>query len=503
LGIYTVELYLKVRLACSEGMSRRQAAKHFNISRDSVTKMMSYSTPPGYQRQSPIRRPKLDAFVSTIDHWLDEDMKVPRKQRHTAKRVFDRLRDERGFTGGYTIIKDYMRERDQRRQEVFVPLAHSPGHAQADFGEAMVVIGGVERKAHFFVLDLPHSDGCYVRAYPAAVSEAWVDGHVHAFAFFGAVPQSIVYDNDRCLVAKILPDGTRKRATLFSGFLSHYLIRDRYGRPGKGNDKGSVEGLVGYARRNFMVPIPQFATWEAFNAWLEEQCRKRQRDRLRGENETIGERLQRDLAAMRPLPASPFDACDQASAKVTAQSLVRYKTNDYSVPVAYGHQDVWVRGYVDEVVIGCRGEIIARHPRSWEREDVVFDPLHYLPLIEQKINSLDQAAPLQGWNLPEEFATLRRLMEARMNKHGRREYVQVLRLLESFELADLHVAVKQALQLGAIGFDAVKHLILCRVERRPPRLDLSIYPYLPRATVETTSAKAYMRLLSAHGEEAA
>jgi transposase len=243
LGIYTVELYLKVRLACSEGMSRRQAAKHFNISRDSVAKMMAYSTPPGYQRQSPIRRPKLDAFVPTIDHWLDEDVKVPRKQRHTAKRVFDRLRDECGFTGGYTIIKDYMRERDQRHREVFVPLSHAPGHGQADFGEAMVVIGGVERKAHFFVLDLPHSDGCYVRAYPAAVSEAWVDGHIHAFAFFGAVPQSIVYDNDRCLVAKILPDGTRKRATLFSGFLSHYLIRDRYGRPGKGNDKGSVEGL--------------------------------------------------------------------------------------------------------------------------------------------------------------------------------------------------------------------------------------------------------------------
>ncbi|MEC5325912.1 Mu transposase domain-containing protein, partial [Aurantimonas sp. A3-2-R12] len=268
-------------------------------------------------------------------------------------------------------------------------------------------------------------------------------------------------------------------------------------------DKGNVEGLVGYARRNFMVPIPQFATWEAFNSWLEEQCRKRQRDRLRGESETIGARLQRDLEAMRSLPPSPFDACDQAGVKVTAQSLVRYKTNDYSVPVAYGHQDVWVRGYVDAVVIGCRGEIIARHPRSWEREDVVFDPLHYLPLIEQKINALDQAAPLQGWDLPEEFATLRRLMEARMNKHGRREYVQVLRLLESFEVADLHAAVKQALQLGAIGFDAVKHLLLCRVERRPPRLDLSIYPYLPKANVETTSAKAYMGLLCAHGEEVA
>jgi hypothetical protein len=378
---------------------------------------------------------------------------------------------------------------------MFVPLAHAPGHAQADFGEAMVVIGGVEQKAHFFALDLPFSDACFVRAYPAAVSEAWVDGHVHAFAFFGRVPQSVLYDNDRCLVAKILPDGIRKRAKLFSGFLSHYFIHDRYGRPGKGNDKGAVEGLVGYARRNFMVPIPHFATWEAFNLWLAEQCRKRQADVLRGHSESIGQRLVRDLEAMMDLPAAPFDACDQATGQVNSQSLVRYKTNDYSVPVAYGHRDVWLRGYVDQVVIGCGGEVIARHPRCWDREDMVFDPVHYLPLLEQKTGALDQAAPLAGWDLPEEFATLRRLMEARMIKAGRREYVQVLRLLETFEMADLQVAVKNALRMGAIGFDAVKHLVLCQVERRPPKLDLDVYPYLPKANVGTTSAASYMSLM--------
>ena len=503
MGIYSVELYLRVRQACAEGMSQREAARVFNVSRDTVRKMMSFSVPPGYRRQAEVRRPKLDPFIPIIEGWLEADRTMPRKQRHTAKRVFDRLREECGFTGGYTIIKDYIRDRERRGQEVFVPLSHPPGHGQADFGEALVRIGGVEQKAHFFVLDLPHSDACYVRAYPAAVAEAWVDGHIHAFAFFGAVPQSVLYDNDRCLVAKILPDGTRKRASLFSGFLSHYLIRDRYGRPGKGNDKGNVEGLVGYSRRNFMVPMPEFATWDAFNLSLEEQCRKRQGAVLRGESETIAERLQRDLAAMRPLPAAPFDACDQDNGRVSSQSLVRYKTNDYSVPVAYGHQDVWIRGYIHEVVIGCRGEVIARHRRCWDRDELVFDPIHYLPLIEQKINALDQAAPLQGWDLPEEFATLRRLMEGRMAKHGRREYVQVLRLLENFDLPDLHAAVKQAIQLGAIGFDAVKHLILCRVERRPPRLDLAIYPYLPRATVEKTSVKAYMRLLSSDAGEAA
>ena len=477
-------------------MSERAAARHFGISRDSVKKILSFSVPPGYRRRAEVKRPKLDGFTEIIDAWLAEDQGRNRKQRHTAKRVLERLRDEHGFVGGYTIVKDYLRERERRGREMFVPLTHAPGHAQADFGEAMATIGGVEQKAHFFAFDLPHSDACYVRAYPAATSEAWVDGHVHAFSFFGRVPVSVLYDNDRCLVASILPDGTRKRAKLFSGFLSHYLIRDRYGRPGNGNDKGGVEGLVGYARRNFMVPLPQFPTWDAFNLWLEAQCRKRQSDVLRGHSETIGHRLVRDMDAMADLPSAPFDACDQTTGRVTSQALVRYKTNDYSVPVAYGHRDVWLRGYVDRVVIGCGGDIIARHARCYDREDMVFNPVHYLALIEHKINAFDQAAPLAEWDLPPEFQTLRRLMEARMLKAGRREYVQVLRLLESFDLSDLHVAVKVALRMGAVGFDAVKHLVLCQVEKRTPKLDLDIYPYLPRAKVGTTSAASYMCLVA-------
>ena len=164
----------------------------------------------------------------------------------------------------------------------------------------------------------------------------------HAQADFGRVTQSVLYDNDRCLVAKILADGTRKRTKLFSGFLSHYVIHDRYGRPGKGPgkgpDKGAAEGLVGYARRNFMVPIPRFATWDALNVWLAEQCRKRQMDVLPGHSDSIGQRLARDLEAMTDLPASSLDACDQAAGQVNSQSLVRYKTNDCPVPVAYGHR---------------------------------------------------------------------------------------------------------------------------------------------------------------------
>jgi hypothetical protein len=203
----------------------------------------------------------------------------------------------------------------------------------------------------------------------------------------------------------------------------------------------------------------------------------------------------RDLAALQGHPPVPYEACERKTARVSSLSLVRYDRNDYSVPSAYGHRPVLVRGYVEEVVIACGAEIIARHPRSYAREDFVFDPLHYLALLEQKTGALDQAAPLQGWALPEAFATLRRLLEARLGKAGKREYVQVLRLLETFQLEDVHAAVREALRLGAIGYDAVKHLVLCRIERRPPKLDLTIYPYLPRVAVATTSAKAYMSLL--------
>jgi Integrase core domain len=384
----------------------------------------------------------------------------------------------------------------QQSQEMFVPLVHPPGHAQADFGEAIGVIGGVECKIHFFAMDLPHSDASFVMGYPAETTEAFCDGHVQAFAFFGGVPQSILYDNTRIAVARILGDGKRRRTRVFAELQSHYLFEDRFGRPGKGNDKGKVEGLIGYARRNFLVPIPVFADFEALNAHLLAGCRKRLADRLRGHGGTIGERLERDLAVFhKPLPA-PYDACEKLSTRVSSLSLVRYRRNDYSVPTAYGHQTVLVRGYVHEVAIICGAEVIARHSRSYEREDFVFDPLHYLALLEQKTNALDQAAPLAEWKLPGEFATLRRLLEARMGKKGKREFVQVLRLMEVFKVEDVTAAVFDAMVRGAISFDAVKHLVLCRIERRPPRLDLTIYPYLPKAVVATTSVRSYMDLLS-------
>jgi len=496
--MFKVELYGRVRRAVLvEGRSQRAVALEFGLSRDSVRKMLRYSVPPGYQRQQPVKRPRLGPWIGVIDAILEDDRQRPAKQRHTAKRILDRLREEQGFTGGYTIVKEYVRAATLRGREMFVPLTHPAGEAQVDFGEAVVVLAGVERKAHYLVMDLPHSDDCFVIAFPAETTEAFLEGHVRAFAYFGGVPTRILYDNTKIAVAKILGGTERQRTRAFSELQSHYLFADKFGRPAKGNDKGKVEGLVGYARRNFMVPIPRFPNWEAFNEHLEQQCRRRRERRLRGHTETIGERFERDRAALLSLPAAPYEACEKVAARVNSLALVRYRGNDYSVPTRHGHLQVLVRGYVHEVTIACGSEIIARHARSYERETVIFDPRHYLALLEQKTRALDQAAPLAAWLLPEGFAILRRLLEARLKKHGGREYVQVLRLLETFSLEEVSRAIDDALQLGTIGFDAVKHLLLCRIERRPPRLDMENYPHLPMAEVRTTQASDYMALLGA------
>ena len=492
-----MELYAAVRRAVQvEGISEREAARRFGIARKTVRKMLAFSVPPGYQRQQPVRRPKLEAFLGIIDEIVEADQKQLRKQRHTAKRVFERLKEEHGYQGGYTVVKDYLRARHLRHKEMFVPLVHPPGHAQVDFGEADILRQGVGERAHFFVMDLPHSDDAFVMAFPAETTEAFLEGHNQAFQYFGGVPRHILYDNTKLAVARILGDGTRQRTPAFSGLLSHYLFQEHFGRPGKGNDKGKVEGLVGYARRNFLVPVPRCSSYEELNERLRIACQKRREQRLRGHQETIGQRFARDREALLPLPSVPYEACVHVSTRVTSLSLVRFDRNDYSVPTAYGHQRVLVKGFVDRVVISYRAERIAVHPRSYEREDLIFDPLHYLALLERKTNALDQAAPLVGWELPDEMTRLRPLLEARLGKKGKREYIQILRLLETFPLELVRTAAQEAWRWQAFSFDAVKHLLLCRLEQKTPRLNLEQYPHLPVAQVAITSAGDYAALLS-------
>ena len=180
-----------------------------------------------------------------------------------------------------------------------------------------MVVAGVERKAHYLAMDLPHSDDGFVAAFPAETTEAFLEGHVRAFAYFGGVPTRILYDNTKIAVARMLGDGQREKTRAFSELQSYYLFAEKFGRPAKGNDKGKVEGLVGYVRRNFMVPIPRVNSWDELNAHLEAECRKRRQRRLRGHTETIGERFERDRLALLPLPSSPYEACEKQTARST------------------------------------------------------------------------------------------------------------------------------------------------------------------------------------------
>ncbi len=205
--MYSVELYVKIRRAVMvEGKSEREVAHFFGIHRKTVKKMCQYAVPPGYRRKSEPVSPKLAAFTGIIDAIREADKQVHAKQRHTAIRILERLRDEHGFTGGYTIVRNYVYKAAIRQKEMFLPLAHRPGHAQADFGEADGYIGGKLVRFHYFCLDLPHSDGCFVKAYPTEDTESFLDGHVAAFEFLGGVPRSILYDNTKIAVAQILGD---------------------------------------------------------------------------------------------------------------------------------------------------------------------------------------------------------------------------------------------------------------------------------------------------------
>jgi hypothetical protein len=305
----------------------------------------------------------------------------------------------------------------------------------------------------------------------------------------------VLYDNTGLAVARVLPDGTRERTRPFTRLVSHYVYQDRFGRPGRGNDKGNVEALVKHARRAFLTPVPRAPSFAALNAELERLCLARLGEPAGRDPRPVGERLGADLAALMPLPAVPFEACDIAAARASSTALVRYRGVDYSVPTAHAHQPVLVKGFVEEVVVLAGAEVIARHRRAYEKGGLVLDPLHYLALIERKPGALDQAAALQGWELPPAFAEMRRLLEARMGNRGKREYIQVLRLLEVAPMPVVSAAVADAIRRGVVGFDAVKQLVVARIEGRPPRLDPRAYPYLPTATVRATSAADYAALL--------
>jgi transposase len=479
-----------------DGVSKRQICKDYRLGWETLEQILAHPEPPGYRLDKPRPKTKLGPYLRVIEEILRFDREAPPKQRHTSKRIFERLRDEYGYDGGITQVKEVVAHHKRHSAEVFVPLSHPPGEAQFDFGEATVVIGGVEQQAHFAVMSLPYSDALFIQAFPRENTETFQAAHVRAFEFFGAVPTKTAYDNTSIAVAKIIGrerDLTRE----FLRLQSHYLFSFRFCRVAHGNEKGVVEGGVGYGRRNFMVPIPHFGTWAEFNAHLVSCCEADLSRVLRGKTQTKAELLEVDRAAMLPLPSTLFEAVKVVKTRATSFSLVRFDRNDYSVPTAVAHHEVTVEGGIEEVRIACSDELVATHARSWDKEEVFFDPRHYLALLERKPGAFDAARPLEDWDLPGCFHLLRRRLEASLGHRGTRSYIKVLRLLEHASVRQLAGAVRYALSIGATAPEAIELILRHRAERPISLFSLDGHPHLKPYAIEPPDLHAYATLKGA------
>jgi len=484
------------RRALVEGASKRSIRRDYGVGAETLEKILANTEPPGYRRSAPRPKTKLGPYLPVIEEILASDRDAPPKQHHTAKRIYERLREEHGYPGGITQVKEAVARHRRHHQEVFVPLSHPPGEAQFDFGQATVEIAGVRRKAAFAVMSLPYSDAFHVSAYPRECTETFQAAHVAAFSFFGGVPTRTAYDNTTIAVRKVI-GRDRELTREFLRLESHFLFAHRFCRVARGNEKGHVEGLVGYGRRNFMVPVPSFASFAELNASLQASCEADLHRRVRGKALTKAELLEVDRAAMLPIPTPSFEARRVIHARANSLSLVRFDRNDYSVPTAFAHHELTVIGGIEGVRIAETTHLVATHPRSWEKERTIFDPRHYLALLERKPGAIDVARPLQDWELPGCFALLRRRLESSLGHVGTREYIKVLRLLERASVAELAGAVGAALEIGATSSDAISLILHHRAERPVSLFSLDGHPHLRPYVLEAPDLSAYASLKGA------
>ena len=482
-----------------EGLSKRAAIKKYSISWHTLEKILKHQEPPGYQQKQARAKPKIEAFLPVVAEILKADQKAPRKQRHSAKRIFERLKKEHEFTGGYTIVKDAVRVWRESQKEVFLPLTHRPGEAQMDWGFAKVLLRGQAEpiQVAIFVMTLPYSGVVFCQVFHRECTESFQEGHRRAFEFFGGVPGRISYDNSKVAVAKILGSRDRKLTREFLRLQSHYLFAGHFCLVRRPNEKGHVERLVEYARSNFLVPVPIVDSLEELNQQLLQQCRADQENQSRGKSANKRLLLEEERSAFLALPARAFEARRITQAAASSQSLVRFDRNSYSVPTKYAHRKVTVVATVDEVRFVFADSLVATHPRCWEKEQFFYQPIHYLSLLERKPGGFDFAKPVEHWPLPACFGVLRRRLEAADPQHGTRSYIRALRLLERHSPSQLRDAIEYALDIDVIDPDSIRLILEHRQEKPAELFSLDGRPQLKTFNVETTDVSAYAALLSA------
>ncbi len=478
-----VELFEQIRRDRDrEGLSIRELACRHGVHRRTVREALESAVPPARKRPEGRPAPALGAYRELIDSWLEADRTAPRKQRHTAKRVWERLRDEHGAEVSERQVRRYVRERRRALgiavDEVRVPLWHDPGvEAEVDWGEADVVIAGALTTVYLFLMRACFSGACFVAAFPRCTQQAFLEGHVAAFDFFDGCFATLRYDNLSSAVKTVLKGRRREETDRFVALRSHCLFDSEFTRVGLAGapEKGGVEGEVGRFRRSHLVPVPELASLGELNELLAAACVDDLDRTIRGRRVTVGAALSEEVALLRRLPGEAFDACEHSSPLVSVKSLATVRQNQYSLPVRLAGSRVAARIGAREIVFSHDGKVVARHERLLERFAISAQLDHYLELLKVKPGALSRSLALrqereQGrW--PASFDELWKQIEGKVGStEAARQMVDVLMLCRELSAERVELAVRGALAAGAHDGRAVA--VLARRAERPEAVPL-------------------------------
>lgn len=471
-----------------DGWSIRKISRQLGISRQAVRKSIKNCDPPRYNLTKPRPCPGMDPFRGLILHWLEEDQKAPPKQRHTAKRIYDRLVQEYTFTGAESTVRRYVAQLKVQGQEVYIPLEAAWGQqAQIDWGQAQVRIADKPEVAHLFCLRLRASGVPFAWAAPTEKLEAFLEGHTRAFSWLGGVPSECLYDNPKTAVVRILAGPYRQEHTVFSSLRAHYLFDSYFCRPGQAHEKGAVENLVGYVRRNALVPVPEFASWDELNRHLLDWC-NRDRERLQ-------HRWEAERAGLRPLPAKPFNCSLTRLVVVSRLSLVSIDRNRYSVPCRYVGRTLRLALFTSRVELWDQQERVAVHERGYGRGEMKLLLEHYLPALAKKPRAASHAAVVR--QMPAIYGIVRdKLCYGR--PEGYREFAAILLLHREFPAEAVAKALEKAESSGYLEATAVRQILLNRTGPEYPN-PIAVPTRLAAINVSLPDLTRYNKLLGGVG----
>jgi transposase len=498
------DLWQSIRLLhFRQNKSKSWIARELHISRNTVTKYIAEPEPPKYRLQEARGRPVCDEWEEHVRLILAEDQNAPRKQHHTAGRVYRRLVDEFGYTGSDRTIRKLVASiRNEGSRNVFVPLMFEPGQdAQVDYGESYAYLGGVLTKLYGFEMRLNYSRRKFVMYFRSPNTESFLEGHIRGFAFFNGAPARISYDNLGLAVIEVGKGHTRRLTKSFKQLAGYYAFAGNFCTPGKqgAHEKGGVESSIGFSRRNWMVPVPRFNTLAELNEYILEKCTSDGARTVSGQKQSIDEAFALEHAALLPLPAAPFDTGVRKSGScVDGYQTIAFDRNRYSVPTKYVGKPLWFKSYWNVVQIGTGSEVIAQHERSYGEEEYVLNPEHYLDLLERRPQAVPYARPLLQVQWPPEYWDFFRSVQGSLGpSRAGKDFVRILRCHSQYGLARTVAALSEAKNAGALTADIVLQILdrdRYRVSSAEP-LDISMRPELASVKVTLGDTGAYQKLL--------